>query len=392
MHQESFHSNYVKGPMILSPNDGAHYFFGYYDMRATQGNRHLAHRVTFMDRLPQAEDVAQIGYLENGEFTPVAQTTAWNFQQGAMLQYHPFLPDVIYYNVFKDGKECTVTHNYATGEKKYTDRATACISPDGRWGLSVNFARIYAFRPGYGYAGSVDPHPEENAPADDGIFLTDMHTGTSKLLVSYPALAKVGGYGPEQKLLVNHITFNPASDRYVALVRDFPTPPRKAWEWTTTLVVGDLQGSVRKLPSDTYASHYVWHDNDHLIIHSSAESAEKKSLYRINVADGTFTELDMPYFHERKQGDIHCNVSPDGNYVIGDGYPLNGYRTVVGYNLQTGTYRELFHARTVHPPVTDIRCDLHNVFAFDGRFISYDTTENGCRQIAMIPADTLLNF
>lgn len=388
--EQRFISDYCKEPTIITPNDGAHYFFGYYDMRATQGDRHLAHRVRFMDRLPEADDVAEIGYLEDGKFYCVATTTAWNFQQGAMLQYHPFLKDTIYYNVFHNGKECTVTHNYTTGEKKYTDRATACVSADGKWGLSVNFARIFAFRPGYGYAESVDPNADIAAPTDDGIFLTDMESGTSSLLVDYSAMAKVCGFGPEKKILVNHITFNPACSRYVALVRDFSIPPQTGW--TTVLMAGDLKGNIWTLPSDRYASHYVWQDAQHLIIHCSAENREKRSLYRINTTDGTFTELDMPYFHEYKKGDIHCNVSPDGRYVIGDGYPWEGYRVVVGYNLATGAYRVLFKSRTVIPPVVDIRCDLHNLFAFDGKYISYDTTENGKRQIAVVPVDCLLNF
>ncbi len=388
---KSFISNYITAPQIITPDDGAHYFFGYYDMRATQGNRHLAHRVSFMDRIPDTDDIAQLGYLENGKFTCFATTTAWNFQQGAMLQYHPFLEDTVYYNVFRDGKECTVTHNYTTGEKKYTDKATACVSPDGKWGLAVNFARIFAFRPGYGYAASVDPHPNVPAPEDDGIFLTDMQTGISTLLVTYPTLAKVCGYAPEAKILVNHITFNPRSNRYVALIRDFPTPDRKWWQWKTTLIAGDLKEKIWVLPSDFYASHYVWKDEKHLIIHCSAEAREKKRLYEINTEDGSFSELQIPYCSEQKQGDIHCNISPDGKYVIGDGYPIEGYRWIEALNLETGATRTLLKSRTVAPPVTDVRCDLHNLFAFDGKYISYDTTENGCRQIAIVPID-ILNF
>lgn len=388
---QPFISDYYEKPKILTPDDGAHYFFGYYDMRATRGSRHLAHRVPFMDRLPQKDDVAELGYLEDGKFTPFATTTAWNFQQGAMLQYHPFKADTVYYNVFRDGVAVTVTHNYATGEKKFTDRATACVSPDGKWGMAVNFARIFAFRPGYGYAEAVDPQPDVPAPADDGIFLTDMETGISRLLVDYPTLQKLGGYRGDAKILVNHITFNPASDRYVALVRDFPTPDRKPWEWYTCLVAGDLQGNVWVLPGHGYHSHYVWQDETHLIIHGSCESADKKSMYRIHTADGSFRELDMPYFHLGGNGDIHCNVSPDGKYVIGDGYPREGYRWIEALNLETGATRTILKSRTVKPANTDVRCDLHNLFAFDGRYISYDTTENGCRQIALVDLSAL-NF
>ena len=157
---------------VITPDD-AHYFFSYYDMRATGKNgKHLAHRVQFIDRLPTAYDVAEIGYLDNGEFIKIAETTAWNFQQGAMLQYHPFLENTVYYNVCKNGKFSTVTHNFETGKKSYTDMATTCVSPDGKWGLSVNFGRIFAFRPGYGYAAFKDENADVNHPKNDGIYLT----------------------------------------------------------------------------------------------------------------------------------------------------------------------------------------------------------------------------
>ena len=157
---------------IITPNDDYHYFFAYYDMRATGdgiNGRHLAHRVKFMDRLPEADDMCELGYLEDGKFTKFAETTAWNFQQGAMLQYHPSKEDVVYYNVEENKKFSTVTHNIKTGEKSYTDMATACVSPDGKYGLSVNFGRIFAFRPGYGYAGFIDENADVNAPENDGI-------------------------------------------------------------------------------------------------------------------------------------------------------------------------------------------------------------------------------
>ena len=188
----------AKDVQIITPDDGYHYFFGYYDMRATGASgKHLAHRVAFWNRLPTASDVAEIGYLENGRFYKFAETTAWNFQQGAMLQYHPYKENTVYYNVCENGKFMTVTHNYATGEKKYADRATACISPDGKWGLAINFGRIYDFRPGYGYAGFTDENSSVNAPENDGVFLVDMQTGKSTLLLRYSELYKEGGFAPD---------------------------------------------------------------------------------------------------------------------------------------------------------------------------------------------------
>ena len=219
---QEFISAYYDDFQIITPNDGAHYFFAYYDMRATGlTGKHLCHRVQFMDRLPNADDICELGYLDGGSFVQFAETTAWNFQQGAMLQYHPTKENTVYYNICKDGRFMTVTHNFVTGEKTYADRATACVSPDGKWGLGINFGRIFAFRPGYGYAGFEDKNASVNAPADDGVFLVDMQTGESKQIVAYDRLAPIAGFAPDQKILINHITFNTNGTRIVFLVRNF---------------------------------------------------------------------------------------------------------------------------------------------------------------------------
>ena len=116
---------------------------------------------------------------------------------------------------------------------------------------------------------------------------------------------------------------------------------------------------------------------------------EKKSLYRICVADGSWKEFDMPLFHCKGETDLHCNTSPDGSYIIGDTYPRDGMRSIEAINLQTGACRTLLRAETVIPTNPDIRCDLHNRFVFDGSAISYDTTQNGCRQIAVVDMHAL---
>lgn len=381
--------NYCKHEVqIITPQDGAHYFFAYYDMRATgAAGRHLCHRVPFMDRLPKADDVAQIGYLEDGKFVGIGQTTAWNFQQGAMLQYHPCQEDTVYYNVYEDGRFQTLTHNFKTGEKKYADRATACISPDGRWGLAVNFGRIYAFRPGYGYAGFADPYSEVNAPCQDGVFLVDMEKGCSKQILSYDTLSPVSGFAPEDKVLVNHITFNPTSDRFVMLVRNFPAPGRI---WRTSMVVSDLEGNVRTVLAKTYVSHYHWLDSHRILAHCTVEG-DKMSMYLIDTRDSSWVEYDMPYFHEEGNIDIHCNFSPDAKYIIGDGYPFGElqHRHLLAYNVATGKSTTLLTAKTVIPEIGDIRCDLHARFVWGGKYISFDTTHNNRREIALISADVL---
>ena len=84
--------------------DSGHFFFGYYDLHPwnATGTYHLCHRVPFMDRMPGATDRAELGAirLSDHTFVPLAETRAWNFQQGAMLQWNPGSPDnEILYNI-----------------------------------------------------------------------------------------------------------------------------------------------------------------------------------------------------------------------------------------------------------------------------------------------------
>jgi hypothetical protein len=385
--QKNLIGNFADKVEILTPDDGMHYFFGYYDVPATDSEgRHLCHRVSFMDRLPTAGDVAELGYVRDGVFTPFATTTAWNFQQGAFLQFHPTKKDTVCYNSCEGDRFFTVTQDLNTGERTRTDRAAAAISVNGKWGLGINFGRVFAFRPGYGYAGYADEYADVNAPAEDGVFLIDMETGKSRLLVAYADMGEMG-FAPEDKIMVNHINFAPDSQHYVMLVRNFPDPDAGRTGWFTSLVLGDLKGNIRAVLSNTLVSHYRWVNARELVAYCTVE--EKTSMFLIDMLTGAWQELDTPYFCRKGLADIHCNLLPDGKYIIGDGYPIEGYRYLIAYNRETGASKTLFGARSVAPPVVDIRCDLHARFSADGRWITFDTTHNDCRQIAAIPADVL---
>ena len=58
--------------------------------------------------------------------------------------------------------------------------------------MTPDFSRIANVRPGYGYAGIRDPHMDDLAPADSGIFHVDLTTAESKLIVP---LAQVAAFG-----------------------------------------------------------------------------------------------------------------------------------------------------------------------------------------------------
>ena len=122
-----------------------------------------------------------------------------------------------------------------------------------------------------------------------------------------------------------------------------------------------------------------------------AKGAKEKKVFRFkyDIASGKLTDIT----EQEKEKDYPrwANISPDGKYIIGDTYPRDGMRSIEAINLETGACRTLLRAETVIPTNPDIRCDLHNRFVFDGSAISYDTTQNGRRQIAMVDLRAL-NF
>lgn len=366
----------------ITPNDGMHYFFGYYDLQPYDKTyqKHLTHRVSFTGRNPEQGEIAELGYIDlaTNTFICLATTCAWNFQQGAMLQW------------FEDGE--SIIFNDYDGEK-YISRVVgldgkeikrfcmpiATLSPDRKKALSINFARIYDFRSGYGYLNKKDLFFEEKAPVNDGIFLLDLEKNQAKLIVNYAEMKK--GFEEEpftsQKLVVNHINFNPSANGYVMLFRNM-----EGSKWGTVLAVGDLKGNFKKLTNFEVNSHYSWKDDETLMIYSGLP---EWGVYFINVESGERARLYDPLCDA---GDIHCNYSPDRSCFIGDGYPdKNNERSLYLYDFATQSSKILLSVHSEPPTVVDARCDLHARWRQDGKEISYDSTENKRREIFRLLVD-----
>ena len=366
---------------IITPDDGYEYFFGYYDLQPYDSDmkRHLAARSRFADRIPKIGDELEVGYidLDSGAFVRIATTSAWNFQQGALLQW--FDNDSVIFNDFDGEKYISRVVSVDGRELRQYDRAFATVSLKSKKAISLNFARIYDFRPGYGYCNVKDPLFDVLAPESDGIFLTDLESSETKLLMSYAEMKTVFEEKPftDEKLVVNHINFDPSGEKCVFLLRNFPKSGKR---WGTVLAAIDLNGKVTPLTRFEVNSHYSWKDSRNLMIYSGLP---RWGIYFFDTETGERTELNDPLCD---YDDIHCNYSPDRSCFIGDGYPdKKDNRTLFYYDFGKKRSKALFSVYSLPDGgCTDIRCDLHARWSPDGSRISYDTTENVRREIAEI--------
>ncbi|MFZ2656699.1 MAG: hypothetical protein WAX69_17325 [Victivallales bacterium] len=384
---------YQKLPIERLASVPGHYFFGYYDLQpwSADGRFHLCQRVEFMDRLQVATDRAELGMVRmcDGQFIPLSTTYAWNFQQGSMLQWNPAKPgEEIIYNALINNAFTGVIKNIVTGEVRILSRPIAAVDPTGRFGLSINFSRLFDFRPGYGYAGIEDPFRNQAAPEDDGIFLVDLATGDSKLIVSLASLRQRFANAPAaaDKLMVNHITFNPDGSRFVFLLRNMSMPggasvnPNGGWKTATLTANADGSG-LHILMGFGMASHYNWRDPEHLLIWTDGGGRKQPGLYllRDRSQDVESLFIDADYY------DGHCSYSPDRNYILYDSYlHQEGYRKLLLYDLRkrsVTTLAKVYSGNVSHLATPDIRCDLHPRWNRDGIAISFDSIHEGHRNV-----------
>lgn len=374
----------------ISPADGE-YFFGYYDLPAMRGALHLAHKAPFADRLQKKGDRALVGVIDtdSGKFEELDETEAWNFQQGAMLQWNPAESDEIIYNCVADGEYRAAVMNIKTGKKRFLDMPVANVSPKGDYALSVNFSRIYDFRPGYGYASFADRFYYKNHPEDDGIFLTDIKTGKSKMIISLDELWNFAASpfnGNDQKIAINHITFNTDGSRFLCLVRNFVKPGEQL---ITATVTANADGSDMFLLSDfAIQSHYNWRDRENVIFYASGKELSCSRGWANNYILRDKSHSGEPVADYFFVGDNHMSYSPDRALLLADTYPDgNRMQALRIYDFAKDMLINIGKFYSLPRSVIDIRCDLHPRWDNEGKRISFDSTHEGIRGIYMTDID-----
>ncbi len=383
----------------LTPK-GEHYFFGYYDVPAFSHDEmyHLYHHVAFADRLPNPGDKAELGILDlhRGEHRKLAETDAWNFQQGAMLQFHPREASCVLFNERRRDDFGSVVLDVESGARVHLPRPIACVDPKGCYALSINFSRLASFRPGYGYQGVPDPFNDILAPQADGVYRMVLSSGASELILSLSDLWSFCSEGSRellpspdcddrelrepQKVLINHITYNSNGTRFILLLRF-----KSCRGWKTAAVTVSAQGDDLHLLSPfAYASHYSWLDDRYVVLHADVPhlSSCGPQLYLLEDLSDSVRVVDSTFFKE----DGHCNFSPDGQHLLYDSYPFTDrLRHLYLYSLKHRTGGELGAFESNFDEIWDGRCDLHARWSPGGRQISLDSSHEGYRAIYHLP-------
>lgn len=369
-----------------------HHFFGYYDKSPwdTAMRRMLALETTFMDRSPTGKDPALVGVIDlehNREFTPVAESYAWHWQQGNMLRWLPGSDDrEIIFNDLREGQFVAVVLDLATGRERVLPRPVYALTPDGRGAVTVNFTRLHHFYAGYGYPGGPDDGQLDNpAPEDEGVWWLDLETGESRLVVS---LAELAAYRPHSRMAgrpryLNHLLFNPGGTRFIMLDRWMVGPGHLTRLYTASPDGPDLC----LLADDDLVSHFDWYDSEHVLAWASVPGKGEHFFLFRDLSD----EVKVVGSDVLTQ-DGHCSYSPDRQWLLTDTYPdREKMCTLILYHPATNRRFDL--GRFYAPPqlADELRCDLHPRWSPDGRQVCFDSAHEGTRQMYLVEVGALLD-
>ena len=375
--------DFVARPITQGPK---HHFFGYYGICPwnSTGQYHLCLQSDFHDRPPAAGDTAVVGLveMETGKFEGVAETRAWNLQQGSMLHWLPTAPDrLITYNAREDDRFVGIVQDIHSGQKRILPHPISAMTRHGRQALGLNYARLKSLRPVVGYAGLQDSFADQNHPAEDGVYTMDTQTGEARVLVSYEeARAFLSSYEEVQarKIWFNHTIIN-RDDTRVAFVVRYRDETREIRH--TILLSASMDGGDLRIVTDLGASHFDWLTEE--LIFGWVTMKEGQKYYLINDRTGEYRAVRPDIL--TKNG--HCSFTRDGTWLLTDEYPdENSRQALLLWNMVEERLVVLGRFHSPEPFRGEIRCDLHPRWSRDERQVSFDSIHGGSRQVYVVDA------
>ena len=370
----------VSNAIQITDNSKEHLFASYYGINSFDPSERF---VTVLEtdlkyKLPDENDTATLGLIDltTKEFIPFAITRAWNFQQGCMA--HWIGDSLVIYNDLREGRYVSVIMNvFSKKELKTIPHPVSAVSPDGKEGLSINFSRLRLTRPDYGYGGDgQDSRKDVPFPADDGLFLIDLETGDSRLLVSYEQVRELVPPLEEGSIeWFNHTLFSRKGSKIFWLSRQ----QEKKGRTTTSLTVNRDGSNIQRCFPDNWAgSHYDWLNDNELMVTSNYEGRQYAHVL-FTIGKNDYKRLGNGLLDY----DGHGTFSSDQKWMVTDSYPSGGMREQKIYLMDMETEAVLPLGRYVQPPeFTGFwRCDIHCRWSPTGKMIGFNSTHSGSRQV-----------
>jgi len=356
-------------------------FFGYYDKAPLSSDGkyilfYSSKHPTYKKPDSNKTILLVLQKLETKEILLRIPILAYNWQQGSRA--HWLKDDLFIFNDFDTEQKKYTARVWSVSslsEVKYFDKPVQ-DSFKTDYFLSLNYRRLMALRPDYGYRNLPALNEDElKEISNDGIWKIDYETGKSQLFITLADIYSVKTIPDMEQSIhkVNHILISPAGDKFIFIHRYYIGKRR----FDRLFLADSSTGKLKLLSEYGMVSHCFW-INDKTIVAYLRDSNGKDAYNIINIDSESFNKITnnrLDCF-----GDGHPHVF--GEWFITDTYPDKArMQHLILVNWKTGEIKEL--GEFVHglKYSGETRCDLHPRFSSDGKSIFFDSVFSGKRRL-----------
>ncbi len=426
MNQKIYYSEYVD-EAFKSP-EGETYFYGYYNTPQvnSEGDKVLAQKVDFEGRMPELDDVAEVGFFDkqSKKWTAIGLSRAFNWQQGCHAQWlGPDYSTRILYNDREANSYLTRIFSLETGENQVFEFPSYAIHPSGTYSISIDYSRAYCTR-AYSYAGIKDIDLDKDITPKDGLFRVDFVKGETIQIFSLSDWLLKNEIQLQQGIRhwIEHPMFSPDGNFIFAYYR---FGEMDSFE-TVGLILNPETGEVVhriNLDARESLSHIGWNEKNEIAIYISPRKVISDRL--VNPQTGGFafrlalsvyrrffkvlvprkmvnqiTSINSFYriyrFTDQKHRDIklkelaidgHPSFTKNSEFMLTDTYQDNeNYRNLYLVHLAS---EKVYLLGRFYSYVNNMgwRADLHPRFSLDEKFVLIDTNTSGFHQLIMLKID-----
>lgn len=353
-------------------NTGCHTYFGYYDINPFQGEK-----IIYIERKKDSNICKVVlNDIHNTSKQYIAESRAWNWQQGIRLRWFPKTEGVISFNDYIDGKYINRIIDLKTQKEKRLDWPLYDIDSKGKYGLSLNFERLGVKRPGYGY--TCEPYKAANL-WDEGISIIDIDSNELIKTITYKELSeKIKKADDVNRFYLNHLAFSPDGNKFLFFWIDEANGYHQA-----CLGVYDItRNELIPIETEKKASHYTWDGNDEIIC-TLLDNIQYARYYRINVKERSkklICNNSLPF-------DGHPSIFSKGVFLT-DTYPdTRGFQHIYLVNENNDTKEEIIKIYSIPMLNLEMRTDLHPRLSEDKKYVAFDSSHDSLRKLIVLSLD-----
>ncbi|MCR0206946.1 hypothetical protein MKC66_19735 [[Clostridium] innocuum] len=367
--------------------DETEYLFGYYDKTPWNYDEtfmiYLKVEDADKETAPFKEANIVLMNLKTKHEKILATTSAWNVQQGCMLQWlGPDFDSKIIYNDFFNDRYVSIILDIHTLEKKVINSPVYSVSLNGDIALTLNFPRLHRLRPGYGYSNGIGQYQD----TQNGfcIWKIDIKKNETIGILKYEDLIQ---FDPKESMInadhkVNHIMINPSGNRFMFLHRWIKNGIKR-----TRLLTCNIDGTdLFNLLDEDMVSHCTWKDDNTIFCWAHTYEYGNSYYYLIDKTD----KINV-LKNDNLISDGHPSFTKDGNYFVTDTYPdFHRKQHIFIYSIKNSKAIEVAAVYSNIKYLNDCRCDLHPRWSPSGDKICFDGALDKNRQVYVINVEDLL--